>query len=122
MKKQFLVSKVKADADITGVSVDGKEMNFSKSGSSFYMKDAAEARDVDQAFGSGTDDPTVVVSEVPMANREGIHNYTWSINKPDLDPGNFKSDYAWVTDGKGKAKRIHREELGTYLDNAWEED
>lgn len=107
-EKQFLVSKVKPDHDFTGVNVDGQDMKFSKSGSSFYLRDAGKAKELDATLGSGgTKD--VVISEIPMANKDGIHNYTFSIKKPKLESSG-ESKWVWVDNGKGKQVMVKKDE------------
>ena len=109
-EKQFIVSKVKADNDFTGVNVDGQEMKFSKSGSSFYLKDEGKARELNATLGSGGS-KDVVISEIPMANKDGIHNYTFSIKKPKLEKEKEESKWVWVDDGKGKQVMVKKDEL-----------
>ena len=108
-KRQFLVTKVKPDVNMKGVEIDGQRMDFSKSGYSFYLSDKAKAHALDQALGSaGTRD--VVISEVPVP-RDGVHNYTWSIRKPDnliKDPDDDK--YEWVEVKPGVKKLVLKEE------------
>ena len=84
-KKKFLVSKVKADRDMTGIRVDGQEMKFSRSGESFYLSDEGMAKEVQQTLGQdGTKD--VVVSGLDVRDRG--HKYTFTIRKPECkEPG-----------------------------------
>lgn len=108
-EKQFLVSKVTRDHDVKGVEVDGQKMEFSKSGSSFFMTDAGKARELDATLGQkGTGD--VVISEIPMANKEGIHNYTFSVKKPSEFEDDTESKYEWVEVKPGVQKMVKKEE------------
>lgn len=111
-KKQFLVSKVTTDRDVTGVQVDGQEMKFSKSGESFYLSDAGKARELDATLGAGAsrDSRQVVISEVPMAKTDGVHNYTFTIKKPKDLESNGESNWVWVDNGKGKQVLVKRED------------
>lgn len=108
-KKQFLVTKTSTDHNVTGVEVDGQKMEFSKSGYSFYLSDEGKARELNRTLGKGSDNPQVVVSEVPMANKDGIHNYTFSIKKPKLEEDDTESKWVWVDDGKGKQKMVRKD-------------
>ena len=109
--RQFLVTKVKPDADMTGVEVDGKKMDFSKSGYSFFLKDAGMAKDMDQTVGSaGTKD--VVITEMPRMNKsqDGVHNYTFTVQKPitiQKDPE--ESKYEWIEIEPGKKRLVLKE-------------
>lgn len=107
MNKQFLVSQAKPDLDMKGIKVDGKEMRFSDSGKSFYVSDAAVAKDIDQALGmKATKD--VIVSEVPMTNKDGIHNYTFTVKKPELEDGEWESEYEWIEVKPGVYKMVKK--------------
>jgi hypothetical protein len=110
MKKKYLVTKVKPDAKMA-VEVDGKKMNFSKSGYSFFLSDSGVAKAMDQSIGSaGTRD--VVISEMPMANKDGIHNYTFTVKKPNLKQ-DTESKYEWVEVKPGEYKLRKKDELHT---------
>jgi len=108
-ERQFLVSKVSTDRDMTGVQVGDKVCTFSKSGSSFYLSDPGEANELKQTLGKkGTKD--IVVSEVPMANTEGVHNYTFSIRRPDfLEETEEESEFEWVEIRPGKFRRVRKD-------------
>jgi hypothetical protein len=106
--RRFMVSLAKPDHDMKGVKVDNKEYRFSKSGHSFYVKDHAVAKDIDQAMGQkATKD--VVVSEVPMANVDGIHNYTFSVQKPELEDVEREDLFEWVEVSPGIHKLVKRD-------------
>lgn len=109
-KKQFLVSKAVPDKDFTGFNVNGQEMKFSQSGSSFYVSDPGIAHELRQKYGR---DPggtrQIAVTEVPMANKDGIHNYTFSVKKPTLEKEEGESKYIWVDDGKGKQVMVKKD-------------
>ena len=106
-KKQYLVSKVSTDPDMTGVEVDGKKMEFSRSGYSFYMSDAGKAKELDATLGQkGSKD--VIISEIPMANKDGIHNYTFTVKKPKLED-DTESKYEWVEVKPGQYKMVKKD-------------
>ena len=109
-KKKFLVSKVDTDPNVTGINVDGKDMQFSNSGYSFYLQDEGVAKDIDAKYGKGSskENRKVVISEVPMTHREGVHNYTFSIKKPKLE-STGESKWIWVDDGKGKQIMVKKD-------------
>ena len=108
-KKQFLVSKVSTDPEMTGVEVDGQRMEFSKSGSSFYMTDPGKAKELNDTLGrKGTGD--LIVSEIPMANKDGIHNYTFTVKKFKLED-DTESKYVWVEVKPGQYKMVKKDDL-----------
>lgn len=110
-KKQFLVSKAVPDKDFTGFNVDGQEMKFSQSGSSFYVSDPGIAHELREKYGRAKGGSRqIAVTEVPMANKDGVHNYTFSIKKPRLEKEE-DSKYVWVSDGKGKQIMVKKDDL-----------
>ena len=111
-KKQFIVSKVTTDQNVTGVEVDGQKMEFSKSGYSFYMSDEGKAKELDATLGKGAskEDRQIVISEVPMANKDGIHNYTFTVKKPKELVDDTESKVEWVEYKPGKYRMVKKEE------------
>ena len=80
-KRKFLVSLARPDERIKGISVPGKgRREFSKSGSSFMLSDAGEAREIKKEFGSD-----VAMSEIPnyKAPEDQGHRYNFTVQKQE---------------------------------------
>ena len=82
---KYLVTKTVQDKDMTGISVDGKDRKFSKSGHSFYLTDPGEAREVDSLLGP-KGEKKVIISKVPV-----VHKNKFSLRRL----GNWKERIKW---------------------------
>ena len=112
-ERKFFVSKTTNDRDFKGVNVDGKQMNFGVNDHSFYLSDPGIAKDLDQTLGKhGT--KKVIVTEIPnwkSKDEMSGHYFKFSVRKKVQLEHTTPSDYVWVSDGKGKQVRVHKDML-----------
>ena len=112
-ERKFLVSKAVPDTDFTGVKVDGKQMNFAKNGDSFYLSDPAVAHDLEQSLGHAKGGAKkLLVTEIPnwkSKDEMSGHYFKFSVRKRVQLKSATPSEYVWVSDGKGKQVRVHKD-------------
>ena len=91
-KSKWLVSLAKPDPRIGGMDILGKVRKFSKSGYSFILNDAGEAREINKEFGRAASGD-IIVSEIPQTRGAK------SIKKSSLPKARGDKRSALIKDG-----------------------